>query len=75
MVPDSAATVEVRAGIQRVLAALRPWRAKCDYLELRRGPDGPARFFPPETLDRLRAVRNAYDPTGLFRSNHPITVS
>jgi FAD/FMN-containing dehydrogenase len=46
-----------------VLAAVRPWRAQRDYP------------FAPETLARLRAVKDAYDPTGLFRSNRPITVS
>jgi FAD/FMN-containing dehydrogenase len=33
------------------------------------GPDVVARAFPPAHLERLRALKLAWDPTGLFRDN------
>ncbi len=30
-------------------------------------------IFPPEILDRLREVKQRYDPENLFQSNHPVT--
>jgi FAD/FMN-containing dehydrogenase len=33
------------------------------------GPDVLARAFPPAHLNRLRALKRAWDPTGLFRDN------
>jgi FAD/FMN-containing dehydrogenase len=29
--------------------------------------------FPPDTVDRLRAVKERYDPDDLFHANHPVT--
>ena len=31
------------------------------------------RMYPPETLARLRAVKQRWDPGNLFRRNHNIT--
>ena len=30
-------------------------------------------IFQPEILDRLREVKQRYDPENLFQSNHPVT--
>ena len=30
-------------------------------------------IFPPEILDRVREVKQRYDPENLFQSNHPVT--
>jgi len=31
------------------------------------------RIFQPEVLDRLREVKQRYDPDNLFHTNHPVT--
>ncbi|MDR7274790.1 LLM class flavin-dependent oxidoreductase [Catenuloplanes atrovinosus] len=36
-------------------------------------PERLADAFPPATLDRLRTIKTAYDPTNLFRDNFNIT--
>jgi hypothetical protein len=75
MTPDPAAAEVVAAAVESVLAAVEPWRAPRDYLNFRETPDNPSRFFPDDTVERLRAVKDTYDPTNLFRSNHPLTRS
>jgi FAD/FMN-containing dehydrogenase len=55
-----------------VIDALSPWEASRRYLNFVDRPADPARSFPPQTYARLRAVKAAYDPNNLFRSNHPI---
>ena len=32
----------------------------------------PERLFAPFTLDRLRRIRSAIDPTGAIHPNHPL---
>src|SRR5215210_9538240 len=41
------------------------------YLNFTESPTDPRAFFPDATLERLRAVKTAYDPAGVFLSNHP----
>ena len=58
-------------------SGLDQWWAKLEptfegmYLsfETDTGPDVVARAFPPAHLARLRELKRAYDPTGLFRDN------
>ena len=50
--------------------ALAPHDAGRDYLNF--SDDPAAEKFDPQTLARLRAVKAAYDPEDLFRSNHPL---
>ena len=53
--------------------ALAPWAASTQYLNFVERPGDPAACFEPDIYQRLREIKATYDPTDLFRSNHPIT--
>ena len=60
----------VEAGIE----AMRPWSNGRSFLNLAEGPVDTSTAFPADTWARLRAVRAAVDPTGLFVANHAVPV-
>ena len=47
--------------------------AVCGNFTSEQGPDVVERMYPPETLARLRGVKQRWDPGNLFRRNHNIT--
>jgi FAD/FMN-containing dehydrogenase len=49
--------------------------AVCGNFTSEQGPDVVERMYPPETLPRLQAVKQQWDPGNLFRRNHNITPS
>lgn len=68
--PDDAAAMQ---------AARQQWvpfepHSTGSYLNFLEGPsaDAVGRVYPPATLERLRQVKNEYDPENLFRCNHNI---
>jgi FAD/FMN-containing dehydrogenase len=70
--PTPEAHVAVGEAIDRAKVALAPWESERAYFNFSERAIDAARLFPPDTLDRLRKVRAAYDPAQLFVSNHPI---
>jgi hypothetical protein len=63
----------VRAQVQAVTAAMRPWQSPRDYLNFAETQCDPSAFWSSPAHDRLRAIKAAVDPDGLIRSNHPVT--
>ena len=59
------------ASLGRLLSRMEPWRAPVDYLNFAEHERPAERLFG-ERVHRLRAVKNAFDPTGVIRSNHPV---
>lgn len=59
------------ASLGRLLSRVEPWRAEVDYLNLAEHERPAERLFG-DRLPRLRAVKDAVDPTGVIRSNHPV---
>ena len=56
-----------------VLRALEPWAAPgclLNHLGDVSGPEEVAAAYPPATLERLRAVKRAVDPAGIFSFGH-----
>ena len=56
-----------------VLGALRPWAAPgclVNFLGDVEGPAEVAAAYPPAVLDRLREVKRAVDPDGVFSFGH-----
>lgn len=62
----------VRSEVTAVLDAIAPWRAPGMYLNFAEQPSDVSEFYDPRTWARLRAVKSAYDPDDLIRSNHPV---
>jgi FAD/FMN-containing dehydrogenase len=69
-VPEAAAAVE--ATIERVAAAMAPWRSSRTYTNFAESRTSGDRLFGAYTHARLRAVKAAYDPDNVFRANHPV---
>ena len=68
--PDMAAKAEQDlAGMDR---AMEPFGGARRYLNFTEKPADAAEFYEKDTLARLRQVKAAVDPDGMFRSNHPI---
>jgi FAD/FMN-containing dehydrogenase len=59
------------ASVGRLLSRVEPWRADVDYLNFAEQERPAERLFGDRVV-RLRAVKDAVDPTGLIRSNHPV---
>ena len=60
------------AHVEAVREALAPWEAETTYLNFAEREVAGDRIFGPYAHHRLRAVKAAYDPADLFRSNQPI---
>ena len=70
--PVPHAMAPIRAWLSVFKAALAPYDAGT-YLNFAEQPFELTKAFPPETVDRLREVKQRYDPDDLFQSNHPVT--
>jgi FAD/FMN-containing dehydrogenase len=63
----------VVASVGRLFSRIEPWRAGVEYLNFIERRITSSRFFGDEgRLARLRAIKQAVDPTGVIRSNHPV---
>ena len=69
--PDEASLGAVRAAIEEVEAAVRPYRAG-EYPNFVEAPADASAFFSAETWARLRAIKARYDAGDLFAGNHHI---
>jgi hypothetical protein len=70
-VPVPEAMAPTRAWLADFKAALEPYFAG-NYLNFVEEPCDIARIFQPEVLDRLREVKQRYDPENIFHANHPV---
>ncbi|HJQ88471.1 MAG TPA: FAD-binding oxidoreductase [Propionibacteriaceae bacterium] len=71
-VPVPEAMARTRGWVGSFKAALEPYDAGI-YLNFAEEPFEMTKAFPAKTVDRLREVKQRYDPEDLFQSNHPVT--
>ena len=72
--PDPSLVPPARERLDRLTAALAPYDAG-RYLGFCENATEFSTAFPPETCDRLRAAKAKYDPDGVFRANHEVSVA
>jgi len=70
MTPEMGAAAAAQMDVVR--EALTAWEAETTYLNFAERDVAADRIFGPYAHHRLRAVKAAYDPADLFRSNHPV---
>ncbi|MEV4510555.1 FAD-binding oxidoreductase [Dactylosporangium sp. NPDC049525] len=68
--PEMGAAAVADAG--RVVSALQPWATGSQYLNFAEERVAAETAYEPAALRRLRAIRAAVDPSGLFVANHGI---
>lgn len=61
-----------RSALDVIAAALAPYDNGRQYLNFTEVETDPARFYRADAYARLRDVKAAFDPSEVFRSNHPI---
>jgi hypothetical protein len=69
---DADALAAVRDHAQRVLASMAPWDSGRRYLNFAETRVDPRTIYPAATFDRLLRAKATYDPTDMFRANHPV---
>ncbi len=72
LLPPEASEADVEAARALWAAVGEGADAVCGSFTQERGPQVVEQMYPPETLDRLRAVKRTWDPNNLFRRNHNI---
>ncbi len=70
--PTREAAAQVRAHIEVVADALRPWAAQQTYLNFAETRRDPHAIWDETAHSRLHRIKEALDPDNLIRSNHPI---
>jgi FAD/FMN-containing dehydrogenase len=71
VVPEPAAMAPTKAWLAAMTTAVEPWDAG-RHLNFSDETEDIAVAFPPETVERLRAAKESYDPENLFHANHPV---
>lgn len=72
MVPEVAA--KVPADLDRIEAAMEPWRAGGGYYNFADRPCDVDAILPAETCARLAEVKRAWDPDGTIVANHSVSL-
>ena len=72
MVFDDETYAANRQQLEMVRHALTPYDTGRQYLNFTEEETDPATFYRADAYRRLRAVKAAVDPDGVFRANHPI---
>jgi FAD binding domain/Berberine and berberine like len=70
--PTLEAKTYVRAHLEVVADALRPWTSDQSYLNFAETQRDPRAFWASVAYQRLRRIRATVDPDNLIRSNHPV---
>jgi hypothetical protein len=70
MAPEMAPAIE--GHLDLVISAMAPWSTGRDYLNLADRPADASNAFDQSTYARLREIRAAVDPEGMFVSSHPV---
>ena len=70
MNPDMGAAINGQLDL--VAEALEQWDSGVKYANFVDVPMDARMSYPPETFDRLQAVKRRYDPDDVFRANQPI---
>lgn len=70
--PDDAAVEQGRADTRSVVHAMVPWLGGRPLPSFTERALDPAAFYPAATYARLREIRAAVDPRGVFHANHDI---
>jgi len=73
LTPDDDARAAVDRHVANVLGAVRPWDSGRRYLNFAESPGDPRSIYPEATFERLQRAKAHYDPTNLFRANHPVS--
>ena len=71
LAPDADALAAVEHDVRVLLERLEPWASERRYLNFAESRMDPRSIYGPGH-DRLRQVKAAYDPAGLFVANHPV---
>ena len=72
MAPEQAEAISRH--LDKVCGAMSAWTADGGYLNFAERPADSDAIFPSETARRLSEVRRRWDPDGMMRSNHPVTL-
>jgi hypothetical protein len=64
--------VTLRGELAGLRAALAPWINGRGYGNFREQPGPAEQFFDPDSLARLRAIVDRWDPEQLLQANHPV---
>ncbi|MDX6533031.1 MAG: hypothetical protein QOF68_775 [Gaiellales bacterium] len=72
MVFDEESYTSHRAALAAIRWAFYPADNGRQYLNFTEEKSDPATFYKPDNYRRLREVKRAFDPTDIFRANHPI---
>ena len=69
---DADVAAAIRGALGAMEGALAPDAAERSYLNFAERPGAAKEAFDATTIERLRAVRAAYDPEGMFRAAHAL---
>jgi FAD/FMN-containing dehydrogenase len=59
----------------RLHDAMQPWAASGGFLNMAERPAPLEEILPPDTCDRLAEVKRRWDPDGMIRANHEISLT
>jgi hypothetical protein len=69
---DADMLVAVQDHAKRVIASVGPWDSGRRYLNFAETRVDPRTIYPAASFDRLILAKERYDPTDMFRANHPL---
>jgi FAD/FMN-containing dehydrogenase len=72
LAPDAESEATVLRDLDTLHRALAHWDAGARYVNFTESPVDGRLLFPARSYDRLCEVKMRYDPSDLFRANHPI---